>query len=194
MKVKNCLGDTFQYDCQQLMKQIQTMYQPDVVVAIRSGGLVVAQQMLKTQGGAEPLLIDVLAQRPNTKHKNSIKLDKILAYLPSWLCDFLRIMEMQYAIKRFNRHDFSKRDVIIEERYQTDIKMAQRILVIDDAVDSGITLMSVLELIKQLSPHAEIKSAALTVTFPAPLVEPDFLLYRHVLLRFPWAADAKGRT
>lgn len=66
-----------------------------------------------------------------------------------------------------------------------------RILVVDDAVDSGATLRTVIATIRSTWPDAEIRSAVLTVTRSRPLILPDYTLYpRGTLLRFPWSLDA----
>ncbi len=69
---------------------------------------------------------------------------------------------------------------------------ARKILVVDDAVDSGYTLSHVLEAVKAVLPAgAEVRSAVITVTTDDPLVMPDFYLYNDkTLVRFPWAMDA----
>jgi len=70
---------------------------------------------------------------------------------------------------------------------------AQRVLVVDDAVDSGVTLATVLRLLRESSPpDTQFRSAVVTVTLAQPLAEPDFVLYRGVLCRFPWSFDAAG--
>jgi hypoxanthine phosphoribosyltransferase len=67
-----------------------------------------------------------------------------------------------------------------------------RILVVDDAVDSGRTLEVVLRWLRGRCPDAEVRSAVLTVTTPRPLLIPDFYLYYpDVLIRFPWSLDNK---
>ena len=71
-----------------------------------------------------------------------------------------------------------------------------RILIVDDAVDSGSTMAAVRKAINAIAnPSAVIKIAAITVTTPAPFIEPDFfLLYRYVLCRFPWSLDSKSES
>ena len=66
-----------------------------------------------------------------------------------------------------------------------------RLLVVDDAVDSGVTLATVIDLLRNTCPdRTEIRSAVITVTLEEPRAEPDYALYRGVLCRFPWSFDA----
>jgi hypoxanthine phosphoribosyltransferase len=68
-----------------------------------------------------------------------------------------------------------------------------RVLVVDDAVDSGLTLATVLRVLREISPsNTQFRSAVVTVTLEQPLAEPDYVLYRGVLCRFPWSFDATG--
>ena len=68
---------------------------------------------------------------------------------------------------------------------------APRLLVVDDAVDSGKTLATVLRALREACPAGtEIRSAAITVTLDNPVAEPDYALYRRVVCRFPWSFDA----
>ena len=67
-----------------------------------------------------------------------------------------------------------------------------RVLVIDDAVDSGLTLATVLQTFRNVCPpEVEVRTAVITVTTEHPVVAPDYALYRGVLCRFPWSFDAR---
>jgi hypoxanthine phosphoribosyltransferase len=67
-----------------------------------------------------------------------------------------------------------------------------RVLVVDDAVDSGVTLATVLQTLQSVCPpEVEVRTAVITVTIEDPVVAPDYALYRGVLCRFPWSFDAQ---
>ena len=71
------------------------------------------------------------------------------------------------------------------------LPMPVRILVADDAVDSGTTLASVLHLLADICPPGtEIRSAAITQTLENPRARPDYVLLHGTLCRFPWSFDA----
>jgi len=66
-----------------------------------------------------------------------------------------------------------------------------RILVTDDAVDSGVTLSTVLRHLRKISSFdADFRSAAITQTLEHPIVTPDYLMFHGTLCRFPWSFDA----
>ena len=67
----------------------------------------------------------------------------------------------------------------------------QRILVADDAVDSGVTLGTVLRHLRAVCPSGtEIRTAAITQTLEKPMARPDYALFHGTLCRFPWSFDA----
>ena len=62
---------------------------------------------------------------------------------------------------------------------------------VDDAVDSGVTLAAVLDLLRDTCRRdIRFRSAVITVTLDNPMTEPDYTLYRGVPCRFPWSFDA----
>jgi hypoxanthine phosphoribosyltransferase len=64
-------------------------------------------------------------------------------------------------------------------------------LVIDDAVDSGATLATALQVLRDVCPPGtEMRSAAITQTLDRPMVRPDYVLHRGTLCRFPGSFDA----
>ena len=72
-----------------------------------------------------------------------------------------------------------------------DVTSRARILVIDDAVDSGATLATALQVLRDVCPPGtEIRSAVITQTLDRPIVRPDYVLHRGTLCRFPWSFDA----
>ena len=76
-------------------------------------------------------------------------------------------------------------------RWLADGPPSPRVLVVDDAVDSGVTLDTVFRSLRETAPpDTEVRAAVVTVTLDRPLIEPDFTLYRGVLCRFPWSFDA----
>ena len=62
----------------------------------------------------------------------------------------------------------------------------------DDAVDSGSTMLSVRDAVAAAFPQAYVRCAAIVVTTDKPLIVPDYSLYlKNFLIRFPWSADMK---
>ena len=157
---------------------------PDIIVGILTGGGEVGRLMAPYFPDAT--YIEVKLQRPGTQKKKALR--KLLRLLPTFVTDKLRIYEAKklskLPAKVYNLHfDLEKRNIISSPKNHN-------ILIIDDAVDSGSTLQSVYNSIRQAAPQANIKSAVLTVTTPSPSFQPDYALWRDgTLLRCPWSFD-----
>ena len=73
------------------------------------------------------------------------------------------------------------------------VSKADRILIVDDAIDSGRTMKRVVDAIRSVAADKKLAIAVITVTKPQPLVRADYKLYDGgVLVRFPWSKDFKG--
>lgn len=184
----------FNSACVELAEKVKESYQPEVIVGIATGGLFVAQ-ILSEQMNI-PLVV-VKKQRPMTKIKNKIRLDLFLKKFPYVVSNILRVLETKFNEYRFekNKSNISYSDVSVEwiEGTFTSLSSFNKILIVDDSIDSGKTLYLVKQFIKMnLDDKVEIKMAVLNQTFKNPLVNPDFLLDKNVIYRFPWSKDTKG--
>ncbi len=186
MRVITLNDKEFQDDCQRLGRQILASgYSPELVIGIRTGGEYVANEMKYLIPDAEFKYVEL--QRPTTSHKNSVK--NILTSLPTPLLNLLRIIESYLlSLKRPSEKDLPSFSLPEDIREQ----LPRRILIVDDAVDSGKTLLSIITALKELNNKHDIRSAVITVTTDAPIVEPDYSLYHDkTLIRFPWSLDNK---
>lgn len=177
---EKCLADA----CRRLGGMVaDSGYAPDVIVGIRSGGEYVAAGMITMFPKARLGGIDL--KRPWTRSKDRFK--KILRFLPSGVLDRLRILESCLIALKAPRVN----DVVMVPQELLGMG-AVKILVVDDAVDSGVTLASVIKAFANANPGATIRSAVITVTTVSPMVTPDYSLYNNrTLIRFPWSMDWK---
>jgi hypoxanthine phosphoribosyltransferase len=185
----------FDVACAKLMRLVEANLTPTVVVGIRTGGLTVARAMVRAAATNLPVL-PITCQRAATATKGRVPwLRPLLAALPRPLVDFLRRLEHRLVIMRRTRKPRMQmidrgEGAAIAAMLATSTE-TPRVLVVDDAVDSGVTLMTVLRLLREMCPTGtEIRSAAITQTFEHPAVRPDYVLYRGLLCRFPWSFDA----
>lgn len=151
------------------LEALARAFHPDLILAIATGGTYVAREMFKDTPHTE-----VVCQRSTTRGKKQW-LFAIIRKLPIFMRDWLRIAEAKFLTKRAT----STVPLISD-----DISWAKKILVVDDAVDSGNTMAAVCDLLN----GKEFATAAITVTTDTPKVQPDFTLY-HTLIRFPWSKD-----
>lgn len=168
---------------------------PELVIGIRTGGYVVAEKM-KPLLDPSVAILPFTCRRPGTKRKSKPGVKLLLRYLPYMLADRLRVVE---HLLRMARKSSPSSLALAPDGAESDAIAAQikalgttpKILIVDDAVDSGRTLAAVEDAIRALAPSATVKSAAITVTMPTPIRNPEFSLYRYALCRFPWSFDFK---
>ena len=185
----------FEAACASLMRAVLAKYVPDLLVGIRTGGFVVAEAMARSIAPPPPVM-PLTCRRAGTTAKSRIRLlPKLLAVLPQPLVDSLRVTEHRLLLPRRKANvkvqHIDHAEAAAIGRYLANRATPARVLVVDDAVDSGVTLATVLRLLSETCPaQTEFRSAVVTVTLEGPLAEPDFALYRGVLCRFPWSFDA----
>lgn len=182
--------------CASLLHQVLGRFRPTLLVGIRTGGLVVAETM--QQAAPDIPLMPLTCRRTATGWKARVKiLPRVLAALPQPAVDRLRWLEHRVLSPRRRRSAGQQQTDRAEAeaigRFLAQQPTPRRVLIVDDAVDSGVTLATVQALLRQVCPpDTEFRSSAITLTLSRPLAEPDFVLYRGVLCRFPWSFDAAG--
>jgi hypoxanthine phosphoribosyltransferase len=177
------------------MQLVEADYRPTLVVGIRFGGYEVAESMVRAASAPLPIL-PVTCRRAATKAKACIPtLRSVLTALPRPALDLLRRVEHRLFIAprthkaRPQVVDNSEIDVIAH--WLAKQSSRPRILVTDDAIDSGATLATVLRLVRAVCPSGtEIRSAVITQTLEQPITTPDYVLFYNTLCRFPWSFDA----
>lgn len=200
--VHNLDKGKFESACAALMYQVLEEYRPDLIVGIRTGGFVVAEAMAHAAPHTIPVM-PLTCRRASTGVKSRLKLlPTILAALPRPAVDCLRWGEhhlltarrrTQTKVQHVDHTEATEIGRRLTQGSQSSGAMSSRVLVVDDAVDSGVTLATVLRLLRESSPaDTQFRSAVVTVTLAQPLAEPDYVLYRGILCRFPWSFDAAG--
>jgi uncharacterized protein len=167
-------------------------FDPTLIIGIRSGGYHVAELVAKNLPQAT--LLPITCRRRSTGGKKAFPIIKdIVRRLPQRVTNPLRILE-HIVLTQLRP---SKPGILLPDAEElAGIKYAMlhhssnRILIVDDAVDSGTTLAATYKALQDIAnPATIIKMAAITVTTHSPSIEPDFSLYRYVLCRFPWSLD-----
>jgi hypoxanthine phosphoribosyltransferase len=177
------------------MQMVEADYRPTLVVGIRFGGYEVAESMVRAASAPVPVL-PITCRRAATNAKARIPaLRSMLTALPRPALDLLRRVEHRLFIAprthkaRAQVVDNAEIDVIAD--WFANQPSRPRVLVTDDAIDSGATLATVLRLVRAACPTgAEIRSAVITQTLEHPIVTPDYVLFHDTLCRFPWSFDA----
>lgn len=180
MRVITLDNHRFDAACRQL-EDLCRDYAPDLVVAIATGGVYVADRIF-----GDVAHLTILKQRSVTAHKTGF-VARLLRHLPRPVADVLRMAESRVLSLR---RPTPGAPVLLDVAAHDAIKQSGRVLVVDDAVDSGATLLAVLRGVANVEGEREVRSAVVTVTTSHPLVQPDYSLYNnHTLIRFPWSKD-----
>ena len=165
---------------------------PTHIVAIATAGVFVAKAMCKVAPPQTQLLVAV-SRRPTTSAKAKIKIRPLVAILPNWSTAILRRLELRFL----TRHLSSKRDVWMSpdqvKELQEHDRRTMNIFVVDDCVDTGWTLKSVVDFLRGIVGNTcTIQSGSLAVSLEQPVMRPDFSLYQNKQVRGPWSYDSKG--
>lgn len=185
MKVITVSHNEFDNMCAELQEQVwKSAYDYDVLIGVARAGVYVAEKF-----EAKEFYI-IKSQRGGTAAKRGA-VNSILLNMPAFFNCFLRkaeskILEWKDAFKRP-----SLKEVEIDEKLTLRLNEGgHKVLIVDDAVDSGGSLLSVVEAVRRISPNNIIRTAVITVTRKKVLIDPDYALFRNsTLLRFPWAGD-----
>lgn len=170
--------------CARLQDQVETSgFEPDLVVGIPRGGIWISDNAFHSYKKSHLTLI-----RPE-RNTFKRKFKWIASRLPLWALDRLRKLEARMLVKDFNHMD----DVqIILPKLDDSVG---KVLVVDDALDSGATLKAVMEKFAEQYPNVDSRSAVLTITGRKTIYRPDYyLLDDSTLIRTPWSIDSKRRS
>lgn len=184
MRVITVNSTDFQALCQKLAERIfSDGYRPDCIIGIRNGGAYVAREVAKSFSDA--VCTEVTVSRPTHKQKNNKWVKSIFRILPVWLLNAMRMTESGLA--QFRKRAYRDAEINIPCTLS-----AKNILVVDDAIDTGATMLLVINTLRDRLPECEIRSAVVTITTPSPSVTSNYYIFNNrTLIRFPWAIDSK---
>lgn len=162
----------------------------DITVGILNGGAHVARIIAGAYGGASVgRYHETVMRRPSSHKKERKGVARLMTHMPLWALDMLRKAESLW-LRRRKRSDVRLPELSAGLRADLAAFPEPRVLIVDDAVDSGVTMKAVVDAVRAEAPRVRIVTAALTVTTPHPVFRPDVALFRDsVLLRFPWSID-----
>lgn len=167
--------------CLRLQRLVQQSgFKPDLVLSIATGGVYVGEKLF---AGADHL--SVRLQRPGTRAKTPLLKD-MMKHLPVGVLNAMRITEASLL-------DLMPKRVVdpATVTLPSEVARYKNILIADDAVDSGATMLAVRDAVAAMAPGTRIATAAITVTTLKPLIKPDFAIFNNLtLIRFPWSLDS----
>ena len=193
MKVITVSRNNFSNLCLDLYRNVLSSFSPEILISIATGGDYVAQEIVNKNAIEWR---SVKLQRPSTKNKNrhvtTLFTKTMTLVLPYFMLNLFRNAEHYFLLitnKGIRYNDVRAVSIQIDR----ELLVNKKILIIDDAVDSGATLASVRERIEALTDGlSHVKTAAIVVTSRDSIIKPDFFLYEYCLIRFPWSLDYKS--
>lgn len=185
--------ESFNKACLELYRKVEDDgYQPDWVIGIASGGVKLLKEL---QLENREKRLEVNLKRPSTKYKRDMGWIK---FLPKIILDNLRRVESYFVEKKTkkslhknsNYRDSDKLNNVIAQLESMKCNFSHsKILIVDDAIDSGMTMSVVQQAILLFDSTATVKTAVIVKTLKSQFFKPDFFLFNEVLIRFPWSKD-----
>ena len=161
-----------QEDCRKWAGEIASEFPADAIVFVAKSGFLFAEAM------AEELnvpMADISASRPGNDSKDRIV--KAVPKMPRFLLAFLLKSKMQISYNKGN----SERNVVVSDRLKRLREgEPKKILIVDDSIDTGWTILKVKEELSRMVPGAEIKVAGYCVLdSSSDMVKTDYYRYRN---------------
>ena len=196
MEVRTLNKNALVRESQKLAQTILgSSFKPELLIGIKTGGIYVSKPLHQEIEKEYQLFYnEVSLSRVSSEKKRAFRVDKILKRLPYTLLNILRNIEV-FIFETTKAKEYQadrEKELLIDETLLQQIQNVTKILLIDDAIDTGTTILTIKNRILAIKPEMEIKVAVLTTTHKEPFIRADFSLYNRVLLRCPWAQDYKG--
>ena len=195
MKVITLDDDSFDDACADLALRLAEKGRYDAVVGVRTGGAVVAAKVYEIllQSDSNIKYFEAGAARSTTAAKKKGGIKAVIRLMPRVMQDVLRNIEHLFVALTTALPFEKQRSVQVDDDLQEYLATTAgaRLCVVDDAIDSGATIRSLVDEVRRLAPEVVITTAVLVVTLRGPVVRPDVSVFDGVLVRFPWAVDVK---
>lgn len=162
-------------------------YIPQHILCVERAGLLIGYEMADY---FKCRVSGICTNRKGGSLKSKLKV--ILRHLPRWLTHLLRSIELKSNVHEVN----NERNVSFEFNeippYDEKPSHDKRILIVDDAIDTGHSLVSIIDFLKKLGySQKNLKIAVLTTTRAEPVLKADYSLLNEVTCAFPWSYDSK---
>lgn len=206
LKVKDCLNKDFDDLCFDLANEIIIDgYEPDVVIGVKNGGSIIAKEVLKYLNIVHKAkYYELTVQHNCTRKFEKIHIDKIFRLMPKPILNLMRVCQIYFYECLYEQFGYTRK-YYVEENLDKDLQKylhqgGKKILIIDDAIDSGHTMNHARIYVDWFSipmpKHKQniLKLAVANITYKNPIIKPNYSLYNRTIIRYPWAFDNKGRT
>ncbi|WKW45649.1 phosphoribosyltransferase family protein [Myroides sp. JBRI-B21084] len=166
-------------------------FQPHLIVGVLNGAQFFIDEFKSSQKFKDCHFSEIKLQRNSENIKKKPFTAFLLKHLPYFILNFLRNIE-SYKVKTTIKKSSGTISKPINFNYSSELpENITKILIIDDAIDSGKTIQQVKNTLQNKFPNAQIKTAVFVCTLKNALIKPNYYLYQNVLIRFPWSKDFK---
>lgn len=160
-------------------------FEPDAVAYLARGGWIIGAAVSEYLGCP---LIELSAKRTGDSQK--VLGSPFLSRLPRCVRHALRYLELKARLFRFEGTP-TNREASITNRYELP-KDVRSILLVDDSIDTGSSVMAGVACLHRVFPSAEIRTGVLNViTSSTSCFSSDWNLYSDALLCTPASKDSK---
>lgn len=155
----------------------------DVVIFVAKGSFQIGKEISEYYN--IPLL-EIFAQRKVGKLKEVLKI--FLKVIPNSIKKKLREKEINMNIHEKN----TDREISFEKEIWKNYKQVENILIVDDSVDTGNSMLQVKDAVQNYFKEANITIAALNIfTKSEKNIKTDYYIWKDTMLNGPWSNDSK---
>lgn len=165
----------------ELYERIKNNYQYDLVVFIAKGSYLIGKKLAEIK---QVPLLEIHATRKGGSFKKLIK--PIVGLLPNKILIKLREIEFLSDYHKKNK----ERKIHFEKNIYNKYKDSKKILLVDDSIDFGNSVIGTKTALEVFFQEAEIKVAVFNV-MKKSAIRPDFCLFEDKMLNGPWSIDSK---
>ncbi|MDR8393488.1 phosphoribosyltransferase domain-containing protein [Aliifodinibius sp. S!AR15-10] len=167
---------------------INENWMPNKVIGIKNAGDIIGRKLFKSfkqkDLNKEIKYESIDFRRSTTSFKENF-LRNGLSKLPTFMLTPLRLIENKFYLVKDKIFNSSME---LPEKKGAGIK----ILLVDDAVDTGNTLIRSIFFLNEKYENPDIKIFCITVTSNSPKIKPDYNLFNENII-FPWSIDFKKK-
>ena len=188
MKVVTLNNQAFAAKCTELAEKIPKNI--DLIVGVLGGGGYVVDEIRTEFSSTEIRFAEINREQ---ELKDNVLVRFLLRILPYGVLNTLRVVEskrIKKKLKFIESDDLTQHNVSFDTS-GLDTTKVKNILIVDDAIDSGSTMIKVKRKMEAHFQDSKIITAVISWTIHDALLKPDYYLYKNTLVRFPWSKDYK---
>lgn len=168
-------------ESRKLAQKIENSFTPEIVIFVAKGAYYIGDEIAKYFNVP---LIEVKAERQKGNLKKIIA--PLLKIIPSSIKKVLR----EFEVKSNTHNKNSERKVTFEEKDLKELLKYERVLLVDDSIDTGNTIKQIVDYLKKY--ELEIRVAGINIfSMSEEIIKIDYYNYKDTLLNGPWSNDSK---